>query len=294
MRISITWILTAATAWMAAAESPVRPEMVPVPGTRVEIAVYEVTNADFAAVVNWALQEGRVQLPSTGPLMLDEKPLLLLGSPNLSIRREGERLVVTSRDGKPMEKHPVVEVTWHGAVAYCHWLSAYCGEHSGYDLATGAWASSQEGGGYRLPYEAEWIAAAGVERAYAVAHPEPSLQVINAFDASISLFANPLHFSFKPFTSPVGWYRQLHGEHALSAAGCCDMSGNVWEWCQDEVVPGFRAARGGSWYTDLRYARISSRNRDRPDFSFSDLGFRVVRELPSGKASTAAPTPLPE
>jgi formylglycine-generating enzyme required for sulfatase activity len=277
---------------MAAAELPARPAMVPVPGLPVEIAVYEVTNADFAAVVNWALREGRVQLPSTGPLMLDDKPLLLLGSPNLSIRPEGERLVVTPRDGKPMENHPVVEVTWHGAVAYCHWLSQACGEPTGYDLTTGAWTSSD--GGYRLPFEAEWMAAAGADRAYAVLHPEPSLQIINAFDASLSLFANPLHFSYKPFTSPVGWYRQQHGDQALSPAGCCDMSGNVWEWCQDEVAPGLRAQRGGSWYTDIQYARVSSRNRDRLDFSFSDLGFRVARELAADRASKAAPPSLPE
>jgi formylglycine-generating enzyme required for sulfatase activity len=77
----------------------------------------------------------------------------------------------------------------------------------------------------------------------------------------------------------------------VSPHGCIDMSGNVWEWTaslyrdypyrpddgrEDPLAEGSRTLRGGSWFNYPRYARVSSRDLDHPDFFLDLVGFRVV------------------
>ncbi len=73
-------------------------------------------------------------------------------------------------------------------------------------------------------------------------------------------------------TSPVGIYRPLKN-------GIYDLSGNVWEWCED-LYPGdqeSRVLRGGSWCDGIPDFLLSSfRVGGDPGRRDCYIGFRVV------------------
>ena len=96
----------------------------------------------------------------------------------------------------------------------------------------------------------------------------------------------------------VAWYYDNSGSktHAVGTKspnelGIYDMSGNVWEWCQDwygsyssgsQTDPtgpsstSFRVLRGGSWGGSARGCRVSIRDNIAPDYRISNFGFRLV------------------
>jgi formylglycine-generating enzyme required for sulfatase activity len=155
------------------------------------------------------------------------------------------------------EDHPVVNVSWGDAAAYCRWKS------------------EQTGAVYRLPTEAEWEKAArGTDgRTWPWG---------DQFDPGKCNTAE----SRKGGTTPVTEY-----PGGSSPYGCYDMAGNVWEWTSSLYKPypyqaddgrenanaaGARVLRGGSWLSPADSARSASRLRDTPDLRLRRVGFRCV------------------
>ncbi|MCQ2260155.1 MAG: formylglycine-generating enzyme family protein [Bacteroidales bacterium] len=130
---------------------------------------------------------------------------------------------------------------------------------------------------FRLPTEAEWEYAArggGSSRGYQYAGGSNVGNVAWYYGNAGGE------------THPVGQLR-------ANELGLYDMSGNVWEWCQDWYGKDYyssgsqtnptgpssgshRVLRGGTWYSDAWISRSSIRNCVTPDFRNSRFGFRLV------------------
>jgi formylglycine-generating enzyme required for sulfatase activity len=156
-------------------------------------------------------------------------------------------------------QNPVENVSWNDAKAFCQKLSQITGKT------------------YRLPTEAEWEYAcrAGTTTRFYFGDDANQLGDYAWYDGNS-----------QDKTHPVG-------QKKPNAWGLYDMSGNVFEWCEDnwhdsyENAPRdgsawlirdnhFQILRGGSWYDFPNYCRSAYRhNLNRRDFNY-DFGFRVV------------------
>ncbi|MCD4678683.1 MAG: SUMF1/EgtB/PvdO family nonheme iron enzyme [Desulfobacula sp.] len=100
----------------------------------------------------------------------------------------------------------------------------------------------------------------------------------------------------------VAWHESNSGGETHSVGskepnglGIYDMSGNVWEWCEDVydkeayskhsrnnplVTSGgsYRVGRGGSWCDESWGVRCANRSGFRPSYPGSNLGFRLIRK----------------
>ena len=197
---------------------------------------------------------------------------------------------VRTRDANSMADHPVVEVSWYGAAAYCNWRS----QQGGYQLCYDSnWLCDFSKNGYRLPTEAEreYAAHGGCHNPY-YEYPQCS-NTIDCSNANFwkysDYFCNPLGLSSPPYTSPVGYY-------SANNYGLFDMAGNVFEWCNDwydsdyyDVSPydnptgpasgSDRVLRGGCWYYQAYLCRVAFRAWHVPAHRVYALGFRVVLDL---------------
>lgn len=159
--------------------------------------------------------------------------------------------------------YPMYYVNWNEAVEFCNKLNEKL--------------RSQLPSGYRfaLPTEAQWEYAARGGN-------------------------NSRHYKYAGSNSigAVAWYTDnsssathpVKGKQA-NELGLYDMSGNVWEWCEDwdgsysssaQTDPkgpssgSYRVLRGGSWYFDAGLSRVSRRFSLIPVYRGDDRGFRLT------------------
>ncbi len=255
-----------------------------------EIGKYEVTNQEYADMLNWANTQGYLVTANSTTVDAYGVQLLNVDDSNCQISWNGSLFEVDTRDAISMTDHPVIMVSWYGAAAYCNWLSESQSLQPCYNTST--WDCDFSKDGYHLPTEAQWERAAAWNGSYhyRYGNGSDSISCVTANHYNGSDYCNPLGLSINPntsYTSPVGYYTG-----ASSPAGCYDMSGNVWEWCNDwskrvytsspvtdPEGPGsgtVRVIRGGSWinFDDGCRSALRSHSTYLPTFT---IGFRLAR-----------------
>jgi sulfatase modifying factor 1 len=162
------------------------------------------------------------------------------------------------KEAAAKDDHPVTQVSWNDAKAYCAWRKK------------------------RLPTEAEWEAAARFKS-----------QGKYSWGSKYDFRANVWTGSFPDtntredgflYTSPAGHFGK-------NAAGLSDMGGNVWQWCEDpyapypgysghfESEPNERIMRGGSFLCDSMVChgyRVSARGHSTEETGLVHVGFRCA------------------
>jgi formylglycine-generating enzyme required for sulfatase activity len=234
----------------------------------------EVTNEEYCAALNWALDQGLLEEASSVLAKAFGQELVDINGSSEIGWNGSEFFVETNAN------HPVMEVSWYGAACFTDWLSMMEGLEPYYN---GNWNPSAshnpyEHSGYRLPTEAEWEYAARFDdgRTYPWGSDTPSP----------CLHAN--YYSCVGWTSAAGSYPAGN-----SALGFEDMAGNVWEWVNDWFASypdsattnpygsengSTRVMRGGSWNNSGDgYLQSAYRNLHFPYFTDAGIGFRILR-----------------
>jgi formylglycine-generating enzyme required for sulfatase activity len=170
---------------------------------------------------------------------------------------------------KQADTHPVVNVSWEDANAFCAWLTKK-------ELAEG---KIKEGQKYRLPTDAEWSVAVGLGQEKTPMEKSGGIKDVYPWGkewpppkGAGNYYHKRLKVDKFDYTSPVGSF-------AVNKLGLHDMGGNVWEWCEDKWNPiiSYRVLRGASWSDSYPGRLLSScRSGYTPGGRGSNLGFRCV------------------
>lgn len=159
---------------------------------------------------------------------------------------------------KAQDNHPVTQVSWNDAQAYCKWA------------------------GKRLPTSEEFVFAEknGKEAYNNIYTWGDDFYLEGKYKANFWQGAFPYKNTGDDgfiATSPVGYF----GKNKI---GLTDMGGNVWQWCSDEsrTRPGEMNERGGSFLCDPSVChgfKIGGVASSTPETSLVHVGFRCVKDV---------------
>jgi formylglycine-generating enzyme required for sulfatase activity len=220
---------------------------------------YETTNAQYCQYLNSALDDGLITVYSDVVYAFDDsshsEPYLhTYPEDNYSqIIYSGGTFSVRTRDGYDMSNHPVVEVSWFGATAFCNYY------------------------GFRLPTEWQWQAVADYDGSYTYGCGttiDPNKANYYLGDVN---YCNPLGLTSRPYTAPVDYYPSF-------GYGMNNMTGNVKEWTDSyyyigNADPFYRVLRGGSYGVADFLCTVLIRGYTSPDHIIYDFGFRAILNL---------------
>lgn len=186
--------------------------------------------------------------------------------------------------------HPVVNVTWNEALAFCKWLTDK--EHKEGSLPPNS--------SYRLPTDLEWSKAVGLPDEVGKTPEARDMGVPDVYpwgsdwpppkgSGNYTGEETGSDVAIKGYEDGFAWTAPV-GSFAPNKFGLYDMGGNVWQWCMDSWNNDSKAKvlRGASWYNGaLKLSLLSScRVHAAPDSSTDNYGFRIVKASDSGAKTT--------
>ena len=180
------------------------------------------------------------------------------------------------------DNYPVYNVSWFDAVTFCNLKSQQEGLTPCYDLND--WICDFSANGYRLPTEAEWEYAArgGINW-------EDNYRYSGCLDEN-----DLMDYAWYFGNSSPNSSHEVGTKLPNQLARCYDMSGNLWEWCNDwydssyylssptnnPTGPGSgssRVLRSGSYPSDAFLCRVTFRDGIEPTYNHYILGFRICK-----------------
>jgi formylglycine-generating enzyme required for sulfatase activity len=210
-----------------------------------EIGKFEVTNAQFAAFMNYMHHPSRDLLKRPNGATWEGFPenvwfyesalprvvfAFSLTEDGIDYDQSTNSFVTKVLEGVPAgtfydkATHPVTEPTWYGAVLFANWLSERSGLEPVYNTDT--WVGDFTKNGYRLPTEAEWERAAAWDGEKHWVYPFTSDELTTRDRANFHVdsyrpnpdygntsFINPLGIiqdAKESYTSPVGWFNGVN------------------------------------------------------------------------------------
>ncbi|MDD5349870.1 MAG: SUMF1/EgtB/PvdO family nonheme iron enzyme [Chthoniobacteraceae bacterium] len=163
---------------------------------------------------------------------------------------------------------PAVNVSWEDAKAFCQWLSA------------------KEGREYRLPSDAAWSLAVGLppESGSTPKEKDGKAKSVYPWGAFWPPPPRTGNYGASPLIPPDSYEKTAPvGRFAENRYGLFDMSGNVWQWCEDgyDETQRRRVLRGGAWNSSTEDILLSSfRYYALPNEQCDNIGFRCVTPAP--------------
>ncbi len=216
--------------------------------------------------------------------------------------------------------HPVAGVTWYGAIKFCNWLTLDIGlapddrayaespssNLSGWrpvTISAADWSTRDlndterqnllEYVGFRLPMDGQASGASLYNEWYKAAAFDGVGDTLYGFGRSIIENADANFFGsddpFEAGTTPIGFFDgvNLLGDGSTvtrdteNRYNLYDMSGNVWEWMQDQspTDPARRRNRGGSWRSSTFSLRANTAAHREAGSPSDATGFRIVQSV---------------
>ena len=178
---------------------------------------------------------------------------------------------------KNSDNCPVEQVSWDDAHEFIKKLNAKTGKN------------------YCLPSEAQWEYAAGVNvETHGSASPPTQKWSGTNNENELKNYAWYHKNSYDLGKEHENYGTNPVGQKKPNELGIYDMSGNVWEWCEDwydseyyksspKIDPvntkkgSYRVNRGGSWNINAVNCRVANRGHINPTHRFSNVGFRLAR-----------------
>ncbi len=206
-----------------------------------------------------------------------------MGSPQSDSLRDGDEapaVLTRIESGFYLGTYEVTQAQWQAVMGENPAIFQQTSHHLQHPVESVSWQDCQDFvarlealglGQFRLPTEAEWeyaCRAGTTTRFYWGDTPNWEAHQYGWMNSRSHAATNPV------------------GQKIPNAFGFYDMSGNVWEWCQDTYIPYGKAPRtdtlkvfrGGSWYDFPVHQRSANRHRHGLHERYTAIGVRLVWE----------------